>query len=218
MILAVLTAFAYLFHYFFEFGYLSYFDIPTAFISFNLPEMIPAITFLVVTYLLLVFVLWPLLRALLAVLPGVLKVILIVLPWVVIFVLSGFSWITMLLLLAGMLVIFAINRFSGRVTGSDAWGSRLLPAGNRLWWLYLLLTALALSYALGRTAAVTRGTFPVSDAPQRCAVVYTTANLVICKPLNERNEFERTFIIFNISQTESIQFRDEDLGPLRPQP
>lgn len=109
VILAILTISSYLFHYFFEFGYLSYFDIPVAFISFNLPEMIPAIFFLVSAYLIIMFVLWRYLNQLFVSLPSFLRTILIFLPWLLIFVVLGFSTGSILLLLFGIFITWVID-------------------------------------------------------------------------------------------------------------
>lgn len=233
VVLAGLTVFSYIFHYFFEYGYLSFFDIPAAFISFNLNEMIPAMLLLVVAYFLFVFFLWPYLNAVLTRLPGFVKTIIIVSPWLLIFVFFGVSWETLLLLLFGMLLLFGIYRMREDRTrrtvrekavdietkSSFDWlVSRRLLGGDRSVLLYLLFTALAGSFAFGRVAAMTRTSFLVSDSSPDCAVVYATSERYLCKPFDNNKAFDNTFQIFYYQENQSMDFRNESIGPLHLDP
>lgn len=240
--LAAFTIFAYIFHYFFEYGYLSYFDIPTALISFNLTEMIPAIFFLVVTYFIFVFGLWPLINDLLGVLPGFLKKIIIVSPLFLI-VFLGFSWNIILLIFFSILLFFGIEPFrkyrarkvaAGGIhpdpnsnpldsksvetkPSSDPLVDKIIPNGNRFLLFYLLFIALVGSMALGRITAMTRTSFPVTDTSPPCAVVYTTTDRYICKPMKNTNSFENTFRIFYFQENQNVTLRNEAIGPLYPE-
>ena len=237
IVLAALSAFAYVFHYFFEFGYLSYFDIPTAFISFNLSEMIPAVLFLVAAYIIFVFVLWPYINALLMILPRFVKTILIFIPWLIIFVFLGFSWVWILLIFFGILLIFGIESLRdsrgrtsvGKTSAAnsnpstfatanalDTWVEQIIPNGSRFLLMYLLFSALLGSMAFGKIAAMTRSNFLVSDTSPRCAIVYTTTDRYICKPYDQNNAFENSFHVFYFQETQNIEFRNETIGPLRP--
>jgi len=217
--LAVLTVFSYVFHYFFEYGYLSYFNIPAAFISFNLSEMIPAIFFLVFAYAIFGFILWPYINRLLRALPGFFKWLLIFSPWFLIFIYMGFSWEIFLFFFAGILLSWGsekIRKDRFHDPGIDPLIAAIIPKGNRFLLLYFLLTAIASSIAFGRIAAVTRTSFPVSDTTNRCVVVYTTADSLICKPIDINNEFENTFNILNLEEYQNIELRYENVGQLRP--
>ena len=221
VVLAVLTAFSYIFHYFFEYGYLSYFDVPPAFISFNLTELIPAVFFLVVTYLIFILLLWPFINLLITILPGFIKNVLVFIPWLIMSVFLGFSWeIILLIFLCIFLILVANSSKAKRMwkgknqnhtqlqnkndslhpeesnTSFDPGVTRFILSGNRLLLIYFLLTAIIGSMAFGRIAAMTRTSFLVSETYPSCAVVYTTADRYVCKPFDQANLFEHTFKIY----------------------
>jgi len=230
VILAALSISSYVFHYLFEFGYLSYFGVPAAFISFEFATIIPALLFLAAAYLLFIFVVWPFFHALIQVIPRPLRSVISFAPWLVFLALFGFSSSSMLLMALVILLLFGMNRVNAirplqKMGGagnpspkviSTAYRDRILPHGSGWQFLYIFITALLSSVAFGRIAAVTRTTYPVIESPSSCAVIYMAADRYICTPFNE-NEFERAFKVLYFQENQTIEFRNENIGPLYPE-
>ncbi len=245
LLLASIPVFAYSIVFFFNWGYLAAFDLPTQFISFGIGDIF--LGFVALTGLG-----WTLFGAINLIFsflprypsPPIARRLRILTPFLLIFLADFFwyngqsqQWIFLLCVnVIVALIVFASPLLDRKEKGSylqklesidsktvnDPFEGSLISrfasiVGSRYFQLvaYLLLGAY-LVYNAGRSVAVNQSSWRVASTNPECVVLFITSDKFICAPFDRKlKEIEPSFYVLAPTTNPNILFRFENLGPLK---
>jgi hypothetical protein len=245
IMLALASAGAYLFAFFYEQGYTAYFEMPSQLINVSLVNILifgmMAITFVTFTFMMTNTV-WMLLPKLHPYLAFHLPRILVAICFFVIYpiLMFGFSgwriWILPLVffsLMAFMTLILPLwgHKKAGNISQrydammeaernskpdlTDKFAARFGTVASFM--VAILIGLMIFTYWSGRAEAVNQRNFLVVNSVPEMVVLRIYGDNMICAPFNrETKEVQKSFIIIKAAEDPKLTFNLEEVGPLTP--